>query len=481
MILGCNYKYGKGEILISSGIISTQNDTLKAINSLIKLIDSDNMIEADTILNMKNQLLFKQMEKMVVEIHGSPFSPRHITKRGKTVEIYRTKYKGVAIQSNDYKTFIEKIADAYGILDNNKSYNSLTVDDVFKLALDEKARTENNNKNTIIKLNNDYLRYLSQDFRSQKLNAINEIDLKEYTQKLTKEQNLKKKAFYAYKGILNLIFEYATYHKILDETPVKAIKNSIYLKNCDTSKSKNVEKILSEDEIRIIIKEVDKRIIADKYKGYCVYAFVVKLAIETGMRVAELCSLKKSDVTEEYIHIHSQQLYERQKGGKKYIYADYTKDEKGISNGGRYFPITPKIKSILEANEKCQTDLGLTPEYVFCNYDGDWIKSDAYETFLRRMMKSLNMPVTNNHAFRMSLNSNVFIPLGINVADRAALLGHSIETNLKHYSFARKDNLSEIRDILSGNNTVVTPSHPNVIPFDSKKESHESTEFKAFI
>ena len=160
------------------------------------------MIEADTILNMKNQLLFKQMEKMVVEIHGSPFSPRHITKRGKTVEIYRTKYKGVAIQSNDYKTFIEKVADAYGILDNNKSYNSLTVDDVFKLALDEKARTENNNKNTILKLNNDYLRYLSQDFRSKKLNAITEIDLKEYTQKLTKEQNLKKKAFYAYKGIL---------------------------------------------------------------------------------------------------------------------------------------------------------------------------------------------------------------------------------------------------------------------------------------
>ena len=60
------------------------------------------------------------------------------------------------------------------------------------------------------------------------------------------------------------------------------------------------------------------------------------------------------------------------------------------------------------------------------------------------------MDVTNNHAFRMSLNSNVFIPAGLPVTERARLLGHSVETNLKYYSFAGKNNLQDICDLLNG-------------------------------
>ena len=80
-------------------------------------------------------------------------------------------------------------------------------------------------------------------------------------------------------------------------------------------------------------------------------------------------------------------------------------------------------------------------------------------TFLKRLCTSLNLKVTNNHALRMSLNSNVLIPLGISVADRAAMLGHSIETNLKFYSFAQKGYLGTVRDLLD-NNSVRLPEGP---------------------
>lgn len=36
------------------------------------------------------------------------------------------------------------------------------------------------------------------------------------------------------------------------------------------------------------------------------------------------------------------------------------------------------------------------------------------------------------------------------MADRAAMLGHSIETNLRHYSFAQKDYIDNVRAILDG-------------------------------
>ena len=94
--------------------------------------------------------------------------------------------------------------------------------------------------------------------------------------------------------------------------------------------------------------------------------------------------------------------------------------------------------------------------------------------------------MTNNHALRMSLNSNVLIPKGVSVADRAAMLGHSIETNLRHYSFAQKDYLDNVRAILDSDceemceNTSGTPREPHKTIQFSKKESPEYLISQAF-
>lgn len=94
----------------------------------------------------------------------------------------------------------------------------------------------------------------------------------------------------------------------------------------------------------------------------------------------------------------------------------------------------------------------------------------AYLTCLRRLCANLNLPVTNNHAFRMSLNSNVFIPLGIPATERASMLGHSVETNLKYYSFERKDSIDDICSLLDRQNQEVSPeSNQNVISFPKTK------------
>lgn len=131
------------------------------------------------------------------------------------------------------------------------------------------------------------------------------------------------------------------------------------------------------------------------------------------MRSAELCALKWTDIDEanKAIHIHAQQLSQKPKGAhkKQYVYAEHTKDEKGISRGGRYFPLTDSIKAILDELRALQTRLNISSEFIFCHENGEWIKTDAYETCLRRLCKNIELDVTNNHAFRMSLNSNVFI------------------------------------------------------------------------
>ena len=62
-----------------------------------------------------------------------------------------------------------------------------------------------------------------------------------------------------------------------------------------------------------------------------------------------------------------------------------------------------------------------------------------YTIFLERICKQLGIKATKNHASRKSLNSLVFIPMGINETARASLLGHSVEVNLKHYSLISED------------------------------------------
>lgn len=140
----------------------------------------------------------------------------------------------------------------------------------------------------------------------------------------------------------------------------------------------------------------------------------------------------------------------------------HTKNEKGESEDGRDFPLTLKIKSILDELKALQEELDIHSEFIFCHEDGEWIKTDAYVTFLKRLCSSLGLKVTNNHALRMSLNSNVLIPLGISVADRAAMLGHSIETNLKFYSFAQKGYLGTVKDLLD-NNSARLPEGPSPV------------------
>ena len=49
----------------------------------------------------------------------------------------------------------------------------------------------------------------------------------------------------------------------------------------------------------------------------------------------------------------------------------------------------------------------------------------------------------------MSLNSNVFIPLGLPVTQRAYLLGHSVETNERFYSHMKTESLVDLKDLLN--------------------------------
>ncbi|MBR4182555.1 MAG: tyrosine-type recombinase/integrase, partial [Lachnospiraceae bacterium] len=154
------------------------------------------------------------------------------------------------------------------------------------------------------------------------------------------------------------------------------------MKSCDTRKPRPEEKILSPEEIGMLKAEVRRRMTMKKYGRYYINGFAFLFSVETGVRIAELCAIKWEDIYDDHIHIHRQQLSEDDEAGNNtYYLADYTKNEKGISEDGRDSPLTDAIASLLSEIRTLQEELGMDPEFVFCHEDGEWIKKEAYATF----------------------------------------------------------------------------------------------------
>ena len=135
--------------------------------------------------------------------------------------------------------------------------------------------------------------------------------------------------------------------------------------------------------------------------------------------------------------------------------------------------------------------MGIESEWVFCKENGDWITTVAYYEALYKVCRKLNLKLSNNHVFRMALNSYVYVPMGLPVSERAKLLGHSVETNLKHYTFARTD---DYLDELSGKIDAFyaqkrrtdeiteegTSGYLKIVDFRSKEKSPKPSTVRAF-
>ena len=434
---------------------------------IIDIVDATN--ELSMIEKKERKLIKNIVLKTHVKKDGSPRNITYQESKGLYYTLMPNKSKIYAVSLDE---LYAKLFKAYGL-----TLQDTSVKGIFQTALDLKARTENNSENTVSHYQYDFDRFISDEFAKTDIRTISKTDLQAYTQEMVNRLHPKKKAYLGYKGVLNLIFVYAFGEGIIPVNPVSFIKNGVYYKSCDIKPAKAENKILTEEEIQKVVDAVRTRMKYKQYKGYFINGYAILLAIETGMRAGELCSLKWEDIKTDHIHIHSQQLHRLRKDKKctkEYYYADWTKDEKGIPNGGRIFPLTNNIKAILQELKSLQDSLHIHSEYVFCHADGEWIKTDAYETCVRRLLSGLGLSVTNNHAFRMSLNSNIFIgKCNIPVTERARLLGHSVETNLRHYSYAGKDSLDDICTLLNRETAVVPQvsprSHLKVVDFTKRK------------
>jgi integrase len=193
------------------------------------------------------------------------------------------------------------------------------------------------------------------------------------------------------------------------------------------------------------------------------------------MRVGEIPALKWTDVhfEEKYIWIHGQQLKSTETGKTIYYYEDSTKNEKGRSRGGRKFPMTKTIEEILIRLWEAQRTIGLDAEWVFEVEPGKWLTVQGIDDRLRDACRDLGFEATGIHTLRRSLNSNVLVGAGFVPEERAALLGHSPETNQRFYSFAKKDFFEDALERLEPSQEP-SQTTEKIIDFNKVKKARKS-------
>ena len=160
-----------------------------------------------------------------------------------------------------------------------------------------------------------------------------------------------------------------------------------YYKFCDLSMRSNEQRSFSNEEI-------------EKLRDYCLndcknpHAAMMLVAMETGMRLGELAALKKSDVGEDYIWVHRQQVvvFEDERCRNRQIKdLEYTKNEKENPKGGRLIPITEDCRMALKMADEIPGE----SEYVFHHPNGKPIVKDSYEYYLRRRCKALGIGISH--------------------------------------------------------------------------------------
>ena len=337
-----------------------------------------------------------------------------------------------------YKATEDKIYDYlydfYRALDDKTK----TYEEVFEQFLESK-RDRGRSELTL----RDYRRYkdyISESIRRKDIALITEDELRKWFVKDFLSRNPRKEGMKKMLQHVKAVFDYGMRKGYCFSNPALNILAEDYYKYCNLTVRPNEERSFSYEDM-------------NKLREYCLkdrknpHASMILVAMETGMRIGELAALRKSDIDNDYIWVHRQQIvgYDDESCKNRRIqYVEYTKNERANPKGGRIVPITEGCRTAL----KIAFELPGESEYLFHHPNGAPVVKDSYGYYLRRRCKTLGIKISHNHAFRVAFNARL-IEAGADCNERCLVLGHSMQTNERHYSFSDRRRVEDVRDKLN--------------------------------
>lgn len=357
---------------------------------------------------------------------------------------YRDGHFATHIYENNKRKLVDRATEEqlYDFLFNfyrKQDEHPKTLNEAFELFLDNK-RAKGLSESTI----KEYIRYngfISKRLKEMSLSSITEEDLRSWIMDDFIKRKPKKECLKKMIQLIKAVFALGLRKKYCFEDPTLDILSEDYYKYCNLDCKSNEEKSFSDQEL-------------DRIREYCLqhidnpHAVAVMLSAETGVRAGELVSIRKSDLRDGFIHIHRQQIRVPKTKDNPLCFkeVEYTKNERMNPRGGRIVPITQKCQEAINI----ALALSGESEYLLHHPDGNWLLKDSYEAYLRRICSRLGIQTSNNHAFRVAYNGRL-LDANIDARDRCLVLGHSIQTNERNYSFSDLRNAERVKKTLNLN------------------------------
>lgn len=400
-------------------------------------------LTAEVKVKILKKEIFEKKKLLVGEVHvGKRGNPLSMGKYNESKGLYIVKcVDGKQLTSTSEEGLLDAMMEHYGL-----SLDSPLVKDVFARAINRYERKHPGKSKTIYNYKLDYKHFIDDNLDKMDVRKITNDWLEDYTLALVQTKNLKVSALKNFKTLLNLIMEQAICDGFIHENVAKAIKVKSFMSYCDQSLAhrKTEDVLYAENDLEIIFSAMWDKI--ERY--YAPYAYAVLLHAELGCRPDELICLKWSDIDfyNGFVSIERQQIEERTPK-QSFRVVEYTKNEKGASQGGRIVPLSTKAIEVLEKLRAKKEELGIVSEWLFTNTNGELLKKKGYFDFNNELNKKYRFRVHGSYAFRRGLSARLESK-GIEPSERAAILGHSVETNLRHYTFAKPDYLNRVRNAL---------------------------------
>lgn len=313
--------------------------------------------------------------------------------------------------------------------------NNPMVSEVFSEWINRKLTFNEISKGSADRYSTDFERFfVKTGFASRRIKYITSENLEDFIREQICEKHLTQKTYSGLRIIVRGVWKYAKRQRYTTLSISEFFGDLELSKNTFERVAKDPSsQVFSEDEVPILIDELKL--------SRSIWDLAVALALETGLRVGELSTLKSSDWDGgKILKIRRTEVRFKDSNGKNCLgVREFTKTDAGMRNlilttGG-----IETLKLILEINPH-----GM---FLFENAKGKRIRGNTLNKHLDIVLKRLDLPHRSIHKCRKTYGTTL-IDAGCDDAVVMNQLGHaSIDTSRKYYYYSNRTREHQIEQV----------------------------------
>jgi integrase len=309
-----------------------------------------------------------------------------------------------------------------------------TINEMFEKWIAEKMHYDEISESSRDRYIADYNKYFAdKELRYKKINTISPEDLETFIKDQIMIHDLTSKAYGGLRTIIIGVWGYAYKHKYTD-IAIRTFFTELRLsKKIFKHKSQmSNDNVFTDREVKLI----EEYLLGNKPN---VISYGIILAMRTGLRVGELCSLTKNDVQDKTLRINKTETRYRQDNN---TYVRAVKDNAKTDAGNRFVLIDDKALELIKQIER----LNPKGEYLF-EINGKRCIGQSFTRKLERACNTLGIKPRSMHKCRKT-----YITTLINAQVPESLIieqvGHTdIRTSKQFYMFNNKAKEDALRTL----------------------------------